>query len=184
LIYTPLNVGVIMERFHTANSLETLQRLVEPFAPSSTVALSHLLQILAWGMAGYLVGGMVKRGWMDERGMLGRVICLVIGVVLLVAGNLWVPVWLELRLSDEVMAQVRLAVMDSLFAISVVALLDGCRRLFDLPLPAKQRRKAKARKEPAGQGVSKSPRFLPLSRGVSESVPSDQDDDIIMLELD
>jgi hypothetical protein len=41
LISSPLNVNLIMDRFHTANSLETLQRLVEPFAPSSTVALSH-----------------------------------------------------------------------------------------------------------------------------------------------
>lgn len=185
LIYTPLNVSMVMDRFHTANSLETLQRLVEPFAPSSTVALSHLLQILAWGMAGYLVGGMVKRGWIDERGMLGRVICLVMGTALLVAGNLWVPIWLELRPSDEVRAQVTPAVMDNLFAVSFVALLDGCRRLLDRPLPARRSRKAKAQKEPAGQVISESPKSLPLSRGkIPKPATSDQDDDIIMIELD
>jgi len=154
-----LNVNLIIDRFHTANSLETLQRLVEPFAPSSTVALSHLLQILVWGIAGYLVGGMARRGWMDERGTLGRVICLITGAILFLAGTLWVPVWLELRPEDEVMAQVVPVAMDSLFAISVVVLLDGCRRLLNRPLQQRTRRRRKP-------------------------VPSDQDEDIIMIELD
>jgi hypothetical protein len=183
LISSPLDINLIIDRFHTANSLETLQRLVEPFAPSSTVALSHLLQILIWGMAGYLVGGMARRRWMDERGTLGRVICLVAGAALLAAGNLWVPVWLELRPEDEVMAQVTPAVMDSLFAISVVALLDGCRRLLNRPLPT--RRKRKPVPEPAEWVVSEGPKPLPLSHKVPKPVPSDQqDDDIIMIELD
>ncbi|HID64499.1 MAG TPA: hypothetical protein EYP49_17410 [Anaerolineae bacterium] len=188
----PLSLSMVMDRFHTANSLETLQRLVEPFAPSSTVALSHLLQILAWGVAGYVVGGMVRRGRMDERGTLGRVICLVVGAALLSAGNLWVPVWLELRPEttnfDEVMAQVTPAVMNSLFAISVVALLDGCRRLLNRPLPQRSRRRRnergdaerRARKQVASEG----PKPLPLSHKIPEPGPSDQDDDIIMIELD
>jgi len=181
----PLNVNLIMDRFHTANSLETLQRLVEPFAPSSTVALSHLLQILVWGMAGYLVGGMARRGWMDERGTLGRVICLMAGAVLLLAGTLWVPVWLELRPEDEVMAQITPAAMDSLFAISVVALLDGCRRLLNRPLQQRTRRRRKPVREPAERGVSEGPKPLPLShKKIPEPLPSDQDDDIIMIELD
>jgi hypothetical protein len=182
----PLNVNLIMDRFHTANSLETLQRLVEPFAPSSTAALSHLLQILVWGIAGYLVGGMARRGRMDERGTLGRVICLVAGVALLSAGNLWVPVWLELRPEDEVIAQVTPAVMDSLFAISVVALLDSCHRLLNRPLPARRRRKPV--REPAVKDrewrMEKGPKPLPLSHKIPEPVPSDRDDDIIMIELD
>jgi hypothetical protein len=183
LISSPLNVNLIMDRFHTANSLETLQRLVEPFAPSSTVALSHLLQILIWGMAGYLGGGMARRRWMDEWGTLGRVICLVAGVALLWAGNLWVPVWLGLRPGDEVMTQVTSAVVNSLFAISVVGLLDGCRRLLNRPLPTKRRRKPVS--EPTEWVISEGPKPLPLSHKVPEPVPSDeQDDDIIMIELD
>lgn len=188
LISSPLSVSTIMDRFHMANSLETLQCLVEPFAPSSTVALSHLLQILTWGMVGYLVGGMVRRGWMDERGALGRVICLVAGAALLSAGNLWVPVWLGLRPEDEVMAQVLPAVMDGLFAVSVVALLDGCRHLLNRPLPTRRRRKehrnAEGRRAQKGW-VSEGPKPLPLShRKIPEPVLSDQDDDIIMIELD
>jgi hypothetical protein len=180
-----LNVNLIMERFHTANSLETLQRLVEPFAPSSTVALSHLLQIFVWGLAGYLVGGMARRGWMEERGTLGRVVCLMAGAVLFLAGTLWVPVWLELRPEDEVMAQVVPAAMDSLFAISVVALLDGCRRFLNRPLQRRTRRRRKRVLAPAEGAVSEGPKPLPLShRKVPEPLPSDQDDDIIMIELD
>lgn len=183
LISSPLSVSTIIDRFHPANSLETLQRLVEPFAPSSTVALSHLLQILVWGIAGYLVGGMARRRWMDERGTLGRVICLVAGAALLSAGNLWVPIWLELRPEDEVMAQVPPAVMDSLFAISVVALLDGCRRLLNRPLPTRRRRKPV--REPAERVVSEGPKpALHQIHKIPEPVPSDQDDDIIMIELD
>jgi len=191
LISSPLSVSTIVDRFHMANSLETLHRLVEPFAPSSTVALSHLLQILVWGMAGYLVGGMARRGWMDERGTLGRVICLMTGAVLFLAGTLWVPVWLELRPEDEVMVQVPPAVMGSLFAISVVALLDGCRRLLNRPLPQRTRRRRKPVREPAEMENGewrmkrKGPKPLPLShKKTPEPVPSDQDDDIIMIELD
>jgi hypothetical protein len=197
LISSPLSVDVIRECFQEANSLETLQLLVEPFAPSSTVALSHLLQILAWGIAGYLVGGMAKRRWMDERGTLGRVICLVAGAALLSAGNLWVPVWLELRPENEVMAQVPSAVMDSLFAISVVALLDGCHRLLNRPLPTKLRRDRSAerrRRKPVREQVEtengewrmerKGPKPLPLPHQIPEPAPPDQDDDIIMIELD
>ncbi len=180
-----LDVYLIMDRFHTANSLETLQRLVEPFAPSSTVALSHLLQIFVWGMAGYLVGGMARRGWMEERGTLGRVVCLMAGAVLLLGGTLWVPVWLELRPEEEVMAQVLPAAMDSLFAISVVALLDGCRRLLNRPLQQRTRRRRKPVLAPAEGAVSEGPKPLPLShRKIPEPLPSDQDDDIIMIELD
>jgi len=185
-----LSVSTIINRFHTANSLETLQRLVEPFAPSSTVALSHLLQILVWGIAGYLVGGMARRGWMDEKGTLGRVICLIVGAILFLAGTLWVPVWLELRPEDEVMAQVTPTAVDSLFAISVVALLDGCRRLLNRPLQQRTRRMRKPVREPAEmesrkRGMKrKGPKPLPLSHKIPEPVPSDQDDDIIMIELD
>jgi hypothetical protein len=180
-----LDVNLMMDRFHTANSLETLQRLVEPFAPSSTVALSHLLQIFVWGMAGYLVGGMARRGWMEERGTLGRVVCLMAGAVLLLGGTLWVPVWLELRPEEEVMAQVVPAAMDSLFAISVVALLDGCRRFLNRPLQRRTRRRRKRVLAPAERGVSEGPKPLPLShRKVPEPLPSDQDDDIILIELD
>jgi len=186
----PLSVNMIIDRFHTANSLETLQRLVEPFAPSSTVALSHLLQILVWGIAGYLVGGMARRGWMEEKGMLGRVICLITAAILFLAGTLWVPVWLELRPEAEVMAQAMPAVMDSLFAISVVALLDGCRRLLNRPLQQRTRRRRKPVREPAEMESGerrmkrKGPKPSPLSHKIPEPVPSDQDEDIIMIELD
>lgn len=189
-----LNVSLLMDRFHTANSLETLQRLVEPFAPSSTVALSHLLQILSWGLAGYVVGGMARRGWMEEKGTFGRVICLLVGTILFLAGTLWVPVWLELRLEDEALAQVTPMVIDSLFAIAVVALLDGCRRLLGRPLPAQRKRKPV--REPAERGEGrrekgegrmerKGPKpALQQVRTIPEPAPSDQDDDIIMIELD
>jgi hypothetical protein len=106
----------------------------------------------------------------------------VAGAALLSAGNLWVPVWLELGSEDEVMTQVTPAVMDSLFAISVVALLDGCRRFLNRPLPT--RRKRKPLSEPTEWVVSEGPKPLPLSHKVPEPVPSDQDDDIIMIELD
>jgi hypothetical protein len=195
----PLSVSMIIDRFQTANSLETLQRLVEPFAPSSTVALSHLLQVLVWGMAGYLVGGMARRGWMDEKGMPGRVICLMTGAILFSAGTLWVPVWLELRPEEQVMVQVRPAVMDSLLAVCVVALLDGGRRLLNRPLQRRTRRRRRfaqqrsetfAQQEPGemegGEGRMKGrgPKPSSLSDKIPEPVPSDEDEDVILIELD
>ncbi len=80
--------------------------------------------------------------------------------------------------------------MDSLFAVSVVALLDGCRRLLNRPLQQRTRRRRKPVQEPAEMESGerrmkrKGPKPSPLSHKIPEPVPSDQDEDIIMIELD
>jgi len=119
---------------------------------------------------------------MDEQGLLGRVICLLIGATLLSAGNLWIPVWLGLRPEEEITRlQVSLAVIDGLFAVLIAALLDSGRRLLNRPLPPRRQRRP-ARK-PAGPAVE-SRRPVPLPQQISEPVRSDKDDDVIMIELD
>ncbi|MCP4514470.1 MAG: hypothetical protein GY824_04480, partial [Delftia sp.] len=58
--------GNIIERFNPLNSLNTLLELVNPFADTSQTLLLHLLQILAWALAGYLAGLLVRRTWSDR----------------------------------------------------------------------------------------------------------------------
>jgi hypothetical protein len=56
----------IIERFSGFNSLQTLVELVNPFADTSQALLLHLLQILAWALAGYVAGALARRVWSDR----------------------------------------------------------------------------------------------------------------------
>jgi len=52
----PLAADSLIARFREANSLQTLLWSVEPLVSDPQVLLLHILQILAWGLAGYGVG--------------------------------------------------------------------------------------------------------------------------------
>ncbi len=55
----------LIERFRQANSLQTLQWALGPLAPDPHTFLRYILQVIGWGLAGYLVGLMrwrVRRG--------------------------------------------------------------------------------------------------------------------------
>ncbi|RMF27697.1 MAG: hypothetical protein D6759_17275 [Chloroflexi bacterium] len=55
------SIEPMMARFHTASSWQTVLRLGRPFGPSSQALLGHLLMVLGWAAAGYLVG------WLSSR---------------------------------------------------------------------------------------------------------------------
>lgn len=56
----------IIERFSGFNSLQTLLELVNPFGRTSQALLLHVLQVLAWILAGYIVGRLTRRTWSDR----------------------------------------------------------------------------------------------------------------------
>jgi hypothetical protein len=116
-----MTVGPIYERFHTANSLQTPLRLIEPFglrlgrlpflrgmalgtevsypAPAGLWVLFNLLQVLAWAAAGYVVSVTLDRlyAWQVARGRGWALSALSLGpgLVLIWAGYVAVPFWLQ-----------------------------------------------------------------------------------------
>ncbi len=52
LIGTSPTVAGVAQRFGEANSLETLELILEPLAPNATLLLYHLLQVVAWAAVG------------------------------------------------------------------------------------------------------------------------------------
>jgi hypothetical protein len=103
-------VEPIYERFHTANSLQTLVLLFEPLAsgaagtmsggaasPVELFLLFNLLQVFAWAGAGYVVGSLMR--WLRtsrERGWKAA-LSLGPGILMLWAGYVAVPSWLQIE---------------------------------------------------------------------------------------
>ncbi|MEE8390237.1 MAG: hypothetical protein V3S14_05490 [Anaerolineae bacterium] len=87
----------LIDRFHTANSLQTLLWLAEPLASDSQTLLLHVLEILGWGLAGYGVG--LVRRWMENmsRPNLGLLICIVVGCLGIAVGSLALPMVFGVR---------------------------------------------------------------------------------------
>ncbi len=119
-----LTIGPLYERFHTANSLQTLVRLVEPFgvrvgripfvrgielgtsevsypAPAGVFILFNLLQVFAWAAAGYVISALLDRLhiWRVGRskGWVLSALSLGPGLLLIWAGYVAVPFWLQVE---------------------------------------------------------------------------------------
>jgi hypothetical protein len=117
-------IGPVYERFHTANSLQTLVRLIEPFgvqvgripflrsielgmsevsypAPVGVFVLFNLLQVFAWAAAGYVVSALLDRLYIwrigRPRGWALSALSLGPGLLLIWAGYVAVPFWLQVE---------------------------------------------------------------------------------------
>ena len=91
------SLAAIETNFIDASSLETLERLAEPFAQSSFLLLLHLLQVAAWGLAGWMVGKIHKKEWRKGRPPFIIVPTLALGFFVLWAALYLLPAWLELQ---------------------------------------------------------------------------------------
>lgn len=92
----PILVSEVAARFQGANSLETLRLLVAPFASDATFLLLDLLQLLLWGLAGYIVGWIRRLPWAEREPWVSLLPALVTGALFLWMSLFLVPVWLEL----------------------------------------------------------------------------------------
>lgn len=57
----PLEASQLIARFQAANSIQILRWPLQALTPDHQTSLSHVLQILAWGLAGYGIGIMSHR---------------------------------------------------------------------------------------------------------------------------
>jgi hypothetical protein len=98
-----LDIAMVYERFHTADSLQTLVRIVEPLASDSLVLLFNLLQVLTWAAAGFVVGLLIHslHVWKSQArsapySAWSAALSLGPGLVLIWAGYVAVPAWLQI----------------------------------------------------------------------------------------
>lgn len=100
------DIAPIYARLHGANSLQTLVYLAAPFVSdpagsAATALLFNVLQVLAWSFAAQTVAAvrdvlmMRKMGRAGEGGVWTSVLCLVPGLVLIWAGYVVGPSWLQ-----------------------------------------------------------------------------------------
>jgi hypothetical protein len=85
-----LSLASIQDRFADANSLQTLQRLAEPF---SEQLLLHILQCLLWIVVGYIVARTQQR--LKHWRVLGPMSSVALGGGMMVAGLLSLTAWLN-----------------------------------------------------------------------------------------
>ncbi len=108
----PLAAGRLIDRFHTANSLQTLLWMAEPWlghssldvgrvsipaASDSQTLLLHVIELLGWGLAGYGVGLAHRLMREKSRSFGGILVGVLVGILGIVIGSLGLPMALGLR---------------------------------------------------------------------------------------
>lgn len=89
------NPAALAERFTGIDSLATLWRLVEPFAPDSTSLLLFLLQVGLWGAVGSVLGTLAEKPWAQRRRPTSGVALAWLGVSILLVGHVFSGLWLQ-----------------------------------------------------------------------------------------
>lgn len=177
-----LATSQLIDRFHTANSLQTLLWLTEPLASDSQTLLLHIIEILGWGLAGYGVGLMRRRMEGMSRRNLGLLASIVVGFLGLGIGSLVLPIALGLREASDWPISLLLDFLLECGCSAVIVIgLYGISRYLARPAVISVRSRINARRssirptpEPAPQ-----PRVHPQPR-----VEEDEPTDIIMIDLD
>lgn len=124
----------LLARFQDSNSLETLTRLVTPFAPDPTTLLYHLLQGVLWAMLGGLIGGVAERGWIQQRHPWRAMAIACFGAAGLLAGSLGLARWLEAYPPADFTWIVPGLLESALYAGLAAAGLEALRDLLEHPL--------------------------------------------------
>lgn len=195
-----LDVVLVYERFHTADSLQTLVRIVEPLASNSLILLFNLLQVLTWAAAGFVVGLLIHslHTWKSQvraapYSAWSAALSLGPGLVLIWGGYVAVPAWLQLdgpRWFEPpwLLAQI-------LLAGGVAWVVDALRRWLQQPVLAndgqrhsparsvKQEKRQSVRSTQVQKQVDSPDELLQQAR-TKRRRRDDPEEDIIMLELD
>ena len=185
--WTPSSTNLIA-RFSGYNSLQTLVELFNPFADTSQTLLVHLLQVLAWALAGYVAGRLARRAW-SER---GRGWAPLLGTIP-AAGVLWATYLLAPRLLGHPETDLTARLNNLTPWIFASALVAAAVRQFYLYLRRPllrplRRRSPRERKRPMElAGKASATEQKPVFNWTPTHQPrpaADVDDDLILLEID
>lgn len=175
-----LTMEPIYARFHGANSLQTLLRIIEPLSsedlPGSLMLLLHLLQVLSWTAAGFAVGFLTRH--LPVRRGKTSALALGPGVILIWAGYVAVPTWLGHE--GPSWFDPRWLPAQVVLVGAVAWVVDALGRYLRQPLLA---RPARQEKGPA-RLFARRQQSVPPKAQMRKKDKSHDDQDIIMLELD
>jgi hypothetical protein len=178
---SPTMAGVA-QRFGEANSLETLKLILEPLAPNTTLLLYHLLQVVAWAAVGGVVGTLADRSWIQRRRPWGSIVTAALGAFALLGAHVGLGLWLEQH-TLTTLAPVWPLLMTTTGAVAmVVGTLEGLRDFLEHPLPPIRRRTRPERRPGRAREPERAP--LPVPAQLPDWEPTDEAEDLIMLELD
>jgi hypothetical protein len=185
---SPIIAG-LMQRFSDLNALETLLKILQPFAPDATVLLYHLLQITLWAVVSLIIGAIAGRKWTHYGYPWSTLAITGAGIAVLIGGHIVLAGWLKeaspAHLNYEVL------VLGAFISLVVSTSLEVTRRFFDLPVAPKAKKwvapapaistdtKPQADLQPAQ--AKPTPVQLPE---LPEWEPPKEDNDLILLELD
>ncbi len=121
-----------LARLNGIPSLQFLQLPVQIFAPDSTIALYHLLQILGWGFCGWMIGELTLKDRVQYHRPRATIGLLTLGAALLSAIHFGLALWLNPKnlgfLTD--------AVLISAFpALAISLVIELLTYFFERPLP-------------------------------------------------
>ena len=176
------NISGVIERFGNANSLKTLQLILEPLTPDATTLLYYLLQIFIWALIGGLVGGINDHDWVQKRSPWRSILVGIAGVIILGIMHVGLGLWMygyTLKIFAPLWRSLFLTV---LMTITLISILEILLNFLEHPLPPLANRQTSIR--PTAP-VSEYPP-LPVPSGIQKSVANEtnNDKDLIMLELD
>jgi hypothetical protein len=187
-------VAGLMQRFNGLGSLETLTRLVEPFAPDTTLLLYHLLQIAVWALVAGLVGFLANQKWLYHHYPWSTVIVSGLGIVTLGLGLLFLAAWL--REVDLTVLNYQPLLVVAVAGLTVSSTLEVLRQALELPVAPNVHRRVISvpvpRRQSGGEVASASatqhgqskPTPVPLPDLPEWEPPAEDNNDLILLELD
>lgn len=179
----PFTLAAIEPRIADTTSLEILERLAAPFAQSSSLLLLHLLQIVAWALAGWLVGKIRHLDWRNGEPRFLFAPALAAGTLVLWVALFLIPAWLELKPLAAFLTAPLPTVGLALSAI-MAALLTTLYESVQRPVPRRTPRPRPAPSRVGREGVETvRDDSAPPHRPWAEPARPEEDD-VIMLELD
>lgn len=181
----------LMQRFNGVGSLETLNKLIAPIAPDTTLLLYHLLQIAAWALVAGFVGFLAHQRWLYHRYPWSTLIISAIGITTLGLSHLFLTIWL--KQTDPAMLNYDPLLIVAVAGLVVSSTLAVIRQALELPVAPKmhrrvisvpvKRNKAKNLTETGEQPLTR-PTPVPMPELPEWQPPEDDNNDLILLELD
>ena len=197
------SVAGLLQRYQGIDALETLLKLLQPFATNPTVLLYHLLQIALWAMVAALMGFFTTQKWVHYKYPWSTLLVTTLGAVALALGHILLASWLS-EAAPPVLNYSFLFIA-VVFSLIVSSSLEVTRKYLDLPLaPTVKKRhitvpvtthqpetemveqphlleQPHQLAQPLKQAKPTKPVKLP---DLPEWEPPDEDNDLILLELD
>jgi len=185
------SAAAMAQRFHGLPAIDTLNKILQPFAPDSTVLLYHLMQIVLWASVAALVGILSDSAWLNRRFYPWLTIFAAgFAGVALTAGHFLLALWLP-NIAPAVFPWE--PVFSAMVAgVAITGSMDVLRRFLDLPLspvPPKRRilprvkQLLRSDKRTKASSATDSSAPIPVPN-LPAWEPPQENNDLILLELD